>query len=29
MKLHFSVTEIVIELPLCIHGNVTEKYCDD
>lgn len=29
MKLRFSVTEIVIELPLCSHGNATGKYCDN
>jgi len=29
MKLLISVTEIVIELPLCSHGNATERYCDN
>lgn len=29
MKLHFSVTNIAIELPLCRHRDAKERYCDN
>lgn len=29
MKLHFCVTEIFIELPLCSYRNATKNHCDN